>query len=411
MIVHPFPLSTLALPAITILIAGFTISICFTRRPVLSCSVAALKAGLFLLYFGAFFDGTYTFLDDWRYLRVGELLASQHIGILNFVHHYQYVLSTVESVNLSYYIYNASSIELFGAGYYAPVASNILLTFVAAGLLTKTARAGLGMSQRMTPGLFAFLTLGPSILAWSTVTNMKDILVATATAGVVYAVALVDSGKLWRAVCFAIVGGFILMLTRFYVPLTLGAAFGIALLFSRRARRSPWLWLLAVAALAEVVHVLGHNSLTGALHSLRANAGNPITGIVRFVITPIPFHTAPGYGFLDLPQVIYWLLLPFEVYGLVTVWKKRTLTGRFLVIYFLVMTALYGVLTSLQGPRHRIQIDGLIVIFQYYGILALIKQRFRLTLPREANPAHRANPRRRHGEGHHGVFPQPEKGA
>lgn len=408
---HPFALSVLAWPAIAILIVGFTISICFTRRPVLSCSIATLKAGLFLLYFGVFFDGTYTFLDDWRYLRVGELLASRHIGVFNFLHNYQYVLSTVESVNLSYYIYNASSIELFGAGYYAPVAVNILLTFLAAGLLMKVAKAGLGMSERTSIGLFAFLALGPSILAWSTVTNLKDILVATGTAGVVYAVALADSGKLWRAALVAIAGGFVLMLTRFYVPLTLGAAFGIALLFSRRGRRSPWLWLLAILALAEVVRVLGHNSLTGALHNLRANAGNPVTGIVRFVVTPIPFHTAPGYGFLDLPQLIYWLLLPFEVYGMVTVWRKKTLTGHFLVIYFLVMTALYGVLTSLQGPRHRIQIDGLIVIFQYYGILALFKQRFRLARRIRAVPADRTEPRRRQGKAHAGAFPQPERGA
>ncbi|HEX7370765.1 MAG TPA: hypothetical protein VF284_10855, partial [Rhodanobacteraceae bacterium] len=222
-----------------------------------------------------------------------------------------------------------------------------------------------------------FLALCPSILAWSTVTNMKDILVATATTAVVYAVALVDVGKVWRALVVAAVGTSILVVTRFYVPLTLGATLGLALLFSRRARRSPWLWVMGVVALAAVVHFVGRGSLTGALHDLRAHAGNPVTGIVRFIVTPIPFHTAPGYGFLDIPQLFYWVLLPFEAYGIVAVWRKRTLTGRFLVIYFLVMNALYAVLTSLQGPRHRIQIDGLIVIFQYYGILALARHGFR----------------------------------
>ncbi|HEX7348934.1 MAG TPA: hypothetical protein VF264_04715, partial [Rhodanobacteraceae bacterium] len=188
----PFPLTALALPAIAILIGGFLLGLAFTRRVVLSSAIAALKAGLFVAYFGAVFDGTYTFLDDWRYLHVGELLARQHIGILDFFSHYHYVRSTVESANLSYYIYNASAIDVFGAGYYAPVAMNVLLTFMAAGLLMETARAGLGMSRRTSTGLFVFLALCPSILAWSTVTNMKDILVATATTAVVYAVALVD---------------------------------------------------------------------------------------------------------------------------------------------------------------------------------------------------------------------------
>lgn len=406
-----YPLSDLILPSLVILVAGFVISLAFTRRPVLSCSIAALKAGLFLLYFSVFFDGSYTFLDDWRYLRVGELLAQQHIGIINFIHNYQYVLSTVESVNLSYYIYNASSIDLFGPGYYAPVAMNILLTFIAAGLLTRTARIGLGMSRRTSMGLFAFLALAPSILAWSTITNMKDILVATGTATVVYAVALLDSGKPWRALLIAAAGAAVLMVTRFYVPLTLAAAFGASLLFSARARRSPWLWLTATVALVGVLHMLGHGSLTGALHKLRGGAGNPVAGIVRFVMTPIPFHTAPGYGFLDLPQLIYWLLLPFEAYGMVAVWKKRTLTGHFLVVYFLIMTVLYGVQTSLQGPRHRIQIDGLIVIFQYHGILALFRQQFRATArARPAFPASRRHHAHHGGPVRGGAVPQPGRG-
>ena len=372
-----FPFSDLAIPAIAILTIGFLIALACTRRPVLSAVIAALKAGLFAVYFGVLFDGSYTFLDDWRYLRVGQMLAREHVGILNFFTNYHYVRSTVESANLSYYIYNASAIDLFGAGYYAPVAINVMLTFVAAALLMQTARIGLGMSRRVSTGLFVCLALDPSILAWSTVTNMKDILVATATMGVVYAVALVDAHKVWRALTAAVIGAAVLIVTRFYVPLTLGVGFGIALFFSRRARRSPWLWLLGVVALVAVVHFLGHGSLISAVHDLRAHAGNPVTGVVRFIATPIPFHTTPGYSFLDLPQLVYWLLLPFEAWGLAAVWRKRTLTGRFLVVYFLIMTALYGVLTSLQGPRHRIQIEGLIVVFEYYGILAMVRRHYR----------------------------------
>lgn len=408
---HPFPLGDLVIPTAAILCVGFLIALAFTRRPALSCAIAAVKAGLFVLYFGVLFDGTYTFLDDWHYLRVGELLASQHIGVLNFFSNYHYVRSTVESANLSYYIYNATAIDVFGAGYYAPVAVNVLLTFLAAGLLMKTARMGLGMSRRVSLGLFACLALAPSILAWSTLTNMKDILVATATAGVVYAVALVDAGKVWRALAVTVVGAGVLVVTRFYVPLTLGAGFGLALLCSRRARRSPWLWLLGVAALVALVHILGRGSLVSALHDLRAHADNPVTGIVRFIATPIPFHTAPGYGFLDLPQLLYWLLLPCEAYGLVTVWRKRTLTAHFLVIYFLLMTALYGVLVSLQGPRHRIQIDGLIVIFQYYGILALARRHFRRRASVAAAPGARTAGSAAYAARVRGrLFPQPEKG-
>ena len=405
---QPFPVSDLIGPAVVIATAGFALCLIFTKRPTLSLCVAGLKAGLFFLYFGFVFNGTYTFLDDWTYLHVGQLLASKDIGIFNFSSNHAYVLSTVKSENLSYYVYNSSAISLFGPQYYAPVTLNILLTLLTAGFLTKTVQSGLDMSRRNSVGLFILLALSPSTLAWSTVTNVKDILVAAGTAIVVYAVALVDSGNAKRALLVAAPGVIILMLTRFYIPLTLGAAFALAMVSSRRVRFSPQIWLVAIAAFIAVIEMLGHGSLLGALSKLRASTGNPVTGVLRFVLTPIPFHTEASYGFLNIPQLIYWMLLPLQMYGIYFVWKKKTMTGHFIVIYFLMMTLLYGMVTTLQGPRHRIQIDGLIVIFQCYGLLALIRRRFRYS-PRPGS----ASSQPFHGAQKYSkaFFRQPKRGA
>ena len=371
-----FPIDELIWPTIVIVAAGFALSFMFTKRVLLGLCIAGLKGALFLFYFGVIFDGTYTFRDDWKYLRIGELLKTQHVGILNLFSDRAYLLHAAKSENLSYYTYNATAVRLFDSGYYAPVALNVLLTFLAAGFLMKTVQAGLGMSQRTSIGLFAFVALSPAILAWSTVANLKDILVATATTAVVYAVALAEQRNSLRALCLAAAGVLVLMVTRFYVPLMLAAAFGVTLFLSHRGRRSPWAWLMAIVALSTAVRVLGHGSLIDALHELRANIGNPVTGVLRFVITPIPFHTEPSSAFLNIPQLIYWLLLPLQAYGIICVWRKGTMTGRFMVIYFFLMTLLYGAFTTLQGPRHRIQIDGIIVIFEYYGLLALLRHRF-----------------------------------
>jgi hypothetical protein len=122
------------------------------------------------------------------------------------------------------------------------------------------------------------------------------------------------------------------------------------------------------------------------VQTLRAQRVNPVVGLVRFLVTAIPFHTAPGYGFMDLPQMIYWALLPFMFYGMVCVWRRATISGRFMVVYFILMVVLYGSFSTLQGARHRVQIDGLVVIFQYYGLLALFRQRFRRWPHRQALP-------------------------
>jgi hypothetical protein len=377
---QPFPLSDLAWPAIFILVTGFAISYAFTRRIILSYWITALKAGLFLLYFGWFFNGTYTFLDDWRYLHIGEQLAANGIGLMGIIRHYEYIVSTVTGQNIAYYVYNASAVELFGAGYYAPVTLNIMLTFIEAGLLMKAARSGLGMGRRAATALFAFVALSPDILAWSTVPNFKDTLVATGTAAAVCAVALVDKHRVGRAALLAIAAAFVLVVTRLYVPLMLGVAFGITLFMSPHGRRDPWLWLLAVAALFFVVRYMGHGSLVDSLRLLRSRMDNPVVGVVRFMVTPIPFHTAPGYGFMNLPQMVYWVLMPLMFYGIRSVWRKATVSARFIVIYFILMLLLYGSFTTLQGARHRVQIDGLVVIFQFHGILALFRQRFRRRL-------------------------------
>lgn len=378
---HPFPLTDLALPTLFILTSGLVIAYAFTHHVATSFATAVLKAGLFLLYFGWLFDGSYTFDDDMRYLHIGEQLADNGIGLLSILSHYRYIVSTVTGSNIAYYVYNATAVMLFGHGYYAPVAINIVLTFLGAGLLMKTARAGLGMSRRVGIGLFVLVALSPDILAWSTIPNFKDTLVATATAAGVYAVALADQRRIVRAVTVALAAAFVLSLTRLYVPLMLAAAFGITLFLSRRGRRNPWLWLLAAVALLVVVRHMGHGSLMGAVHSLRANMVNPVVGVIRFMVTPIPFHTAPGYGFMDLPQMVYWALLPFMFYGMLCVWRRGTLTARFMVIYFALMIVLYGSFSTLQGARHRVQIDGLVVIFQYYGLLALFRRRFRVRRP------------------------------
>ncbi|HEX7323834.1 MAG TPA: hypothetical protein VF292_00585 [Rhodanobacteraceae bacterium] len=375
---HPFPLSELALPTLCILVAGMLIAFAFTRHAIVSVVTSVVKAGLFLMYFGWFFNGTYTFDDDLRYLRLGEEFASHGIGLSDIISRYHYIVSTVTGSNIAYYVFNASAVRLFGYGYYAPVAINIVLTFLEAGLLVKAARGGLGMSRRVGIGLFVALALSPDILAWSTIPNFKDTLVATATAGAIYAVALVDQHRMLRAVVVACAAAFVLALTRLYVPLMLGIAFGITLILSPRGRRNPWLWLLASIALLVVFRHLGHGSLSGAVHEFRAKLDDPVVGVVRFLITPIPFHTSPGYGFMDLPQLFYWALLPLMFYGMTCVWRKATVAGRFMVIYFVLMLLLYGSFSTLQGARHRVQIDGLVVIFQYFGVLALFRRRFRL---------------------------------
>ena len=67
--------------------------------------------------------------------------------------------------------------EIFGNGYYAPVAINIALTAFIAFLGARLAIIRFGMSKFVSKLFFIYLFFHPDIFAWSNVMNGKDILV------------------------------------------------------------------------------------------------------------------------------------------------------------------------------------------------------------------------------------------
>ncbi|MDA3877953.1 MAG: hypothetical protein PF483_12785 [Halothiobacillus sp.] len=372
--ISSFPLDALLFPALVIFVIGFAVALMVTGAPHWSLFVAFAKSAVFTLYFALFFDGTFTFLDDWGYLEGGGVLLSQGVSLVNLLAHLPELFSQAGGKHFMYYLYNADSIRLFGQAYYAPVAGNILLTFVAAAFMAAAMRAGLGLSRRLAAGFFVFMALHPDIVAWSTIMNGKDTLVLTGTAMAVYAVSRAGQRRYLSAILLAVMVGLVLFFTRFYVPLLLLSALFGALLLSPQGRRSPVLWLLVSVGLVGVLTALGVHGLSDAYARLQAGFVNPLYGVSRILLTPIPFHTTVHYAFLDLPQVFHWAMMPALVYGVVRVWRRATLTARFVVIYFLLMILLYGMFGNLQGPRHRVQIDGLIALFQFYGALGLLRQ-------------------------------------
>lgn len=370
----PFSFAELVVPSLVIFGLGVVITWGATRSAILALSLPLIRAAIFLVYFAAFFDGTWTFLDDWTYLEGGHVLLEQGIGFANFWQHLPELLSIAGGRHFVYYLFNADAFWLFGTSYYAPVALNVILTFVAAAFVASAARAGLGFSRRMAKALFALMVLYPDMVAWSTIMNGKDTLVMTCTAVAVYAVSMASVGYYRRAVALGMLVGIALFFTRFYVPLIMLLALASSLIFSSIGLRRIGLFLLASIGLSSTLSVLGVAGLVDVLGRLQEDWVNPLYGIPRYLLTPIPFNTTDHYSFLDLPQVLYWLLMPFLVFGVYRLWRCGTLTARFIVLYCLVMVLLYGTFGELQGPRHRYQLDGFIVLFQFLGFAGVLQQ-------------------------------------
>ena len=117
-----------------------------------------------------------------------------------------------------------------------------------------------------------------------------------------------------------------------------------------------------------VSYLIGQTSLQSALSGIGEDLLNPVYGFLHFILTPVPFGTDVEYGFLDIPALIHWILLPVATYGLLLLLREKSSFAWFLLCYMLVFFGLYSVYAELHGPRHRVQLDYAWALLQFFGI-------------------------------------------
>lgn len=390
---QPFDLSVLLLPAGAIYIAVFMCAWRMTS-PAVASVLAAAKSLVYVLYFGLVFDGTYTFLDDWTYLERGAELRAEGVNLLTAFDNLPVLIAVGQGDHFIYYLYNAVAFDLFGEGYFAPVALNSMLTAPIALLSTRLAVREQLVPRRLREVFFAFVLLHPDILAWSTVLNGKDILVLLLHVMLLTGFSLFFAGQWKRAL---LVGGptvVVLLFLRYYVPVLFAAAWIISAVTRLRGRAR--IRMLAVAALVfgALMLQLGSEGLGFALDRLREDMVNPVFGLVRFALTPVPFNTSSEYGFLEVPALFHWLMFPAALLGIWQIARMRSPFARFLLVYVAVFTALYAVYGELQGPRHRVQLDFAWATLQFAGIGVAMRLMRLVAARRRAPPASAARPAR-----------------
>ncbi|MEO7244925.1 MAG: hypothetical protein ABIX12_07240 [Rubrivivax sp.] len=366
-----FELGQLALPAALIFGVAGLAAWRVTGSVLIALALASAKTAPFLIYFGLVFDGTYTYLDDWTYLERGAALDAAGVTPFNLLQHLPLLLAAGEGNHFLYYLVNAVAVGLFGDGYYAPVALNVVASVGVAWVATRLlVREGL-CPPRWTSALFAFALLHPDILAWSTVLNGKDTLVLLLHVLLLTALSWQLRGRRLAALALAGAATAALLFLRFYVPLLFALALALSAATQIHQRGRLRLLLLGAALMGGLAAYFGPAVGEQALDAVRSDLVNPLTGFVRFVLTPIPLNTDDNYAFLDVPATLHWLLLPAVILGVWRVWHHGTAFTRYLLAYTAVFAALYATYGELQGPRHRLQLDFAWLTFQFVGLLGL----------------------------------------
>jgi len=370
---HPFDLVKLIWPSLGIAVSGFIICFAYTRSLPISFFSSLIKAIFFITYFGFFFDGTYTFLDDWVYYNEAIFLLHKHVTLFNLTDNWQLLLSVAGGQNALYYLFDVYAFKIFGTGYYAPVALNIILTGFIAYIGSRLAEKEFYLKGDFRIVFFIFLLFYPDILAWSNIMNGKDILVLLLELILIYAISNFLRGKIIRFLLIAVPFGIMLFFTRFYAVFLMAIAVLLSIIFTSITWRRMILLLVSAIMAFVILHFLGIDTLLYSYHDILRKFVNPVYGFIRFLFTPIPFHSEKSYAFLNLPSLFHWLMMPFLFLGLIYIYRLKTPFSRFFVFYVFVFFLLYSVYAELQGPRHRIQLDYALAVFQFYGLFWVMK--------------------------------------
>lgn len=370
----PFDLSLLFMPTIFIFIFTTIIAAYVTRSLSVSLFSALIKAGVFLTYYGIFFDGTFTFSDDWGYFDGGLSLLDSGVGLLNLTENWELVLATGGGDHFLYYLYNTYAFRLFGVGYYSPVALNIILTVLVAWIGSVIGEREFGFSGQWKKIFFVYLIFHPDIFAWSNVMNGKDTLVLLMHVLLLFSVSSHFIGRSGLAVVIAVPVVFALFFLRFYVPVIFLSALLVVYLPNMARPLVLIKWTVASFFVFYVLESMVGHLIPQAFSVLQEHPINPVIGFIHMSLTPIPFNTDASYAFLNFPSLLHWLMIPLVVYGAIVLVNGEKKSFRtFFILYLLVFMGLYSINSELTGPRHRMQLDFAWAVLQFIGIKQFLK--------------------------------------
>jgi hypothetical protein len=379
---HPFNLEDLLLPANCIAISIFLITFLAIRNFPLAIVAALIKSGSFIIYFNLYFDGTFTFLDDWTYLERGRILFHQDITIFNLAERWEYVKMIAQGSHVLYYLYNCFSMNLFGDFYFSPVAINLILTGVIAAIGKKVFASHISLTAIQEKIFYFYVLLHPDILAWSTVANLKDILILCLHLVLILATSLLLKNKIIQAALTYLPAIFMLFFSRFYVPVFFSISIMLTIIRNRNFKGKIPIIFISIILSFFVFGWIGSDTFESGAATVDQSYDNPVYGFFRMLLTPIPFHTELAYSFLNCPALFNWLMLPALLRGFYKAVKMNTLYLNFLTTYFVCFLAFYSMYIELQGPRHRVQLDYAIVCFQFIGIMMFLNIPVKEKLPK-----------------------------
>jgi hypothetical protein len=365
MMAAPF-LQLVAWAAFLALTAGAVLARTMPPRMLVACLV--IKFLVPVVYFAWFADGTWTLIDDLRYLRVGLELAGQGytpFSVFLSRHGLGQLFLLSEGVHVMYGWFNLLAVTLIGPYYYSPVILNVFITCLSARVLWGFA-VDAGYGPRYSSGLTAFYLLHWDVVAWSSFVNVKDSIIVLLTLLLLRALARFQRAPARRELVRAALVSLALVWIRFYVPAIAGLAVLIQAVTGRgfvpRHRRA---FMLGAFAMVLVMGWFIQSRWLGIIRAqIHWSPGQVSLGLVRMLMTPQPWSVSPEYGFLLIPSILHLIMLVPAIAGASMLWRESPML-RLPIIYMGLILLLFAAFPGEQGPRYRHQAVFVLVWAQF----------------------------------------------
>jgi hypothetical protein len=335
----------------------------------ISFAVMFIKIGIPVAYFLSV-GVLWAPYDGRKFQRLAAGLLNEDITPWSFLFNLDFVVNFVGSTHVAPYWLNVFGQYFFGPHYFSAIFVNILATILT-GIYIIFILSRTGFSKTYYKYFFIFFLLHWDVLTYSSLLNIKGILIGLLIVMYFYHHIMMDSStRLTLSVYhFAVMIGilFIMYWSRFYVISILLASSIMWVIIESNPKK--WIPISAIGAvgLYPVVRIgLQFQDTRYFQFDILTILGT----VPRILLTPRPWGVLPQFAFLIPSSIAHWLLIiPAMAYsGRLWVQEKNM---RLLLCYLVVFVGFYSVFFELASARMRYQIAFVLAIGQYHFLWSL----------------------------------------
>lgn len=328
--------------------------------------VSILKVFFPLIYFSFFYNDNWNFLDDITYYLQGTTMLELGYNPISALVEKDGV-ETLMGLSLGKHIlygwWNLLSQYLFGRHYFSSVFLNIALTSIIGYFLARIARLS-GFSRKYSIKLLLFFLFHWEMIPWSSMINLKDILVMFLTILTFFAILKISEGIKFQYLILLSIPIYCFYWIRFYAPfmILLSALIWWTLFVKGRKK---YVILFFAIIFGNIVLSSIQENLEQHGEDISPSFMNLIAGPFRMLsLTPQPWSIQPQYTFLFIPSILNWIFFLPTLIGGWNLWNQSK-KGCILLIYLVISLIFYANFPGQDGPRQRVQLIFIIAWMQF----------------------------------------------